>query len=139
MRKAKQPLLIFDADGYSTNAAFIIPEAFRAAFGIRMNTAKQWAQSTHRHFERGDVFYNHKAAYTESWSTALQHITRVIQVNRVFSNEGKEINESEYDEQAHVIEIIMYQPNPERTGLTRTETRPCTPIELSKLLMTGHW
>ena len=137
-RKSTQPLIEFDEEGYSTNTAFVIPTAFRAAFGIRMNAQDTWTQGKTRHFERGDTFYDHKAAYTQPFSEALKHIKNIIQVNRIFTDQGKEINDTEYDGEVHSLEIIIFHPNTEKTGLERAGTRSCTPQQLAKLLTTGH-
>ena len=137
-RKSTQPLIEFDEEGYSTNTAFVIPTAFRAAFGIRMNAQDTWTQGKTRHFERGDTFYDHKAAYTQPFSEALKHIKNIIQVNRIFTDQGKEINDTEYDGEAHSLEIIIFHPNTEKTRLERADTQSCTPQQLAKLLITGH-
>ncbi len=138
-RKSTQPLIEFDEEGYSTNTAFVIPTVFRAAFGIRMNAQDTWTQGKTRHFERGDTFYDHKAAYTQPFSEALKHIKNIIQVNRIFTDQGKEINDTEYEGEAHSLEIILFKPNLNQTGIERMETRPCSPHQLAKYLLSGNW
>lgn len=138
-RKPATPLIEFDEQGYSTNTAFIIPTAFRAAFGIHMNAQSVWTQGKHRHFERGDRFYDHLSAYTDPWHEALKHLNRIIQVNRIFTDQGKEINDTEYQGEARSLEVIIFKPNAEHNGLERLNTRPCTPHQLAEFLLSGHW
>ena len=138
-KKTAQPLIEFDEDGYSTNTAYVIPTAFRAAFGIRMNAQGLWTQGKTRHFERGDTFYDHKSGYTDGWGEALKHIKNIIQVNRIFTDQGKEINDTEYEGEAHSLEIILFKPNLNQTGIERMETRPCSPHQLAKYLLSGNW
>ena len=56
----------------------------------------------------------------------------------VHADQGKEINDTEYDGEVHSLEIIIFHPNTEKTGLERAGTRSCTPQQLAKLLTTGH-
>ena len=138
-RKPEPPPIEFNENGYSTNTAFIIPTAFRSAFGIHMNAQGVWTQGKHRHFERGDRFYDHLSAYTAPWHEALKHLNRIIQVNRIFTDQGKEISETVYQGEARSLEIIIFKPNAEHTGLERITTRPCTPHQLAEYLLSGDW
>ena len=72
---------------YSTNWAFVMPPAFRAALDIQLTaivesgiSTEVWTQGQNYDFQVGDTIYDTALAYEGTWADALPHIRTCLQV-----------------------------------------------------------
>jgi hypothetical protein len=96
-------------DGFAVGYSFAVPECFHDAL--------------HRNkFSIGDVFYDHRSAYSKPWNDALQHISISLQVT---------------DELGDIVRFSILQPDAAKSQLIRKEERSVSSADFGQILRTG--
>lgn len=145
-QERSQSLLITFADGFSVDTFFSIREEHKPIFDIKLTpvieagqSTMKWTQGEKYLFNRGDVFYSDKLAYTD-FNLAVKKNLNCIQVARIFSQSGAEILEQESETlNVSSVEISLFEPNPQTGKLELQYKKPVTPKSLVNFLIKGKW
>ena len=97
-------------------------------------------------FQRGSIFYDNLAAYTDIWGDALKKINFCVQIDAVSESfavqtvgwaDGHLVRTPEpiYG----VVDFSVYSPNAERTRLEKIKSFSCRQDEFVSLLKTGEF
>jgi len=129
-------------DGYSTDLAFVLPAAFRAALDMTFDTRKKdgeayqvWTQGNIYSFKRGDTIYDQLTAYTEDWQTALKTMKLCLDVQDA---QSVALDPNAADGLYHgSVWFHTLVPTTDKIKVEKKDSYTCTQFEFVELLKTG--